>query len=129
MDKDRPTVEFIIIEVKKVDLKDGKKQLRSYCNFTGTPIGVWSNGGAEEFYHRKDPNYFDKLLELPKAHQKLADVIGEKLYLADLTRLDAEKSESQTLRSLIMEMEDEVLTYDGVDVFDEGFKLNLCQTF
>ena len=43
-DKDRPTVEYIIVEVKKPKLKDGKEQLKSYCNATGAPIGVWSNG-------------------------------------------------------------------------------------
>jgi len=129
MDKDRPTAELIIVEVKKIDLKDGKKQLRSYCNATGAPVGVWSNGGAEEFYHRKDPNFFDKILELPKAHQKLSDVIGEKLFLDDLARLDTEKAEHQSLRDLIVEMEDEVLTYDGVDVFDEGFKLIFAKLY
>jgi len=129
MDKDRPSVELMIVEVKKVELKDGKKQLRSYCNATGAPVGVWSNGGAEEFYHRKDPNYFEKLLELPTAHQKLADVIGERLLLADLARLDTEKAEHQTLRDLIVEMEDEVLTHDGVDVFNEGFKLIFAKLY
>lgn len=129
MDKDRPTVELMVVEVKKVKLTDGKKQLRSYCNATGAPVGVWSNGGAEEFYHRKDPNYFEKLLELPKASQKLGDVIGERLYLADLSRLDAEKAEHQTLRDLIVEMEDEVLTHDGVDVFSEGFKLIFAKLY
>jgi hypothetical protein len=44
-DKDRPTVEYIIGEVKKPKLKDGKDQLKSYCNATGAPIGIWTNGG------------------------------------------------------------------------------------
>lgn len=35
MDEDRPTVPYIIIEVKKPKLKDGKEQLKSYCNSTG----------------------------------------------------------------------------------------------
>jgi type I restriction enzyme M protein len=43
-DKDRPTVPYIIIEVKKPNLKDGKNQLRSYCNATGAPMSVWTNG-------------------------------------------------------------------------------------
>src|SRR4051812_34735787 len=34
-DKDRPTVEYIIIEVKKPNEKLGKEQLKSYCNATG----------------------------------------------------------------------------------------------
>jgi type I restriction enzyme M protein len=44
MDKDRPTVPYIIIELKKPKLKDGKEQLKSYCNATGAPMGVWTNG-------------------------------------------------------------------------------------
>jgi len=49
-DKDRPTVEYIIVEVKKPKLKDGKEQLRSYCNATGAPIGIWTNGGQISHY-------------------------------------------------------------------------------
>lgn len=32
MDKDRPTVPYIIVELKKPKLIDGKEQLKSYCN-------------------------------------------------------------------------------------------------
>ena len=39
-DKDRPTVEYIIVELKKPKLQDGKSQLRGYCNATGAPIGI-----------------------------------------------------------------------------------------
>jgi type I restriction-modification system DNA methylase subunit len=28
--------------MKKPKLKDGKEQLKSYCNATGAPIGVWT---------------------------------------------------------------------------------------
>ncbi len=34
-DRDRPMVEYIIVELKKPKLQDGKNQLRSYCNATG----------------------------------------------------------------------------------------------
>ena len=61
LDKDRPDTPFIIVEVKKPKLKDGKDQLRSYCNATGAPIGVWTNGQQISHYHRKDPNYFEDL--------------------------------------------------------------------
>ena len=46
---------YIMVELKKPKLKDGKEQLKSYCNATGAPIGVWSNGESISFYHRKDP--------------------------------------------------------------------------
>lgn len=32
MDKDRPMVPYIIVELKKPKLTDGKEQLKSYCN-------------------------------------------------------------------------------------------------
>lgn len=57
-DKDRPTVEYIIVEVKKPKLQDGKNQLRSYTNATGAPIAVWTNGGQISHYNRKDPNSY-----------------------------------------------------------------------
>ncbi|MBQ4404844.1 MAG: type I restriction enzyme HsdR N-terminal domain-containing protein [Selenomonadaceae bacterium] len=47
----RPTVEYIIVEVKKPKLKDGKLQLKSYCNATGATMGVWTNGEKISFYH------------------------------------------------------------------------------
>ena len=53
-DKQDTTAPFIIVEVKKPKLKDGKEQLKSYCNATGAPIGVWSNGKSISYYHRKD---------------------------------------------------------------------------
>ena len=58
LDKDRSDAAYIIVELKKPKLKDGKNQLRSYCNATGAPIGVWTNGEQISHYHRKDPNYF-----------------------------------------------------------------------
>lgn len=53
--KDHPTSEEIIVELKKPKLKDGKEQLKSYCNATGAIIGVWTNGEQISYYHRKDP--------------------------------------------------------------------------
>lgn len=43
-DKDKTTTPYILVEVKKPKLKDGKEQLKSYCNATGAPMGVWTNG-------------------------------------------------------------------------------------
>jgi type I restriction enzyme M protein len=63
--KNLPTVPYIMVEVKKPKLKDGKEQLKSYCNATGAPIGIWTNGDSISYYHRKDPNYFEDILEEP----------------------------------------------------------------
>lgn len=71
MDKDRPMVPYIIVELKKPKLTDGKEQLKSYCNATGAPIGVWTNGEQISCYNRKDPNFFEEISDIPKATQKL----------------------------------------------------------
>lgn len=78
MDKDRPMVPYIIVELKKPKLTDGKEQLKSYCNATGAPIGVWTNGEQISYYNRKDPNYFEPITNIPKASEKLSDIINEK---------------------------------------------------
>lgn len=122
-DKDRPDTPYIIIELKKPKLQDGKHQLRSYCNATGAPIGVWTNGEKISHYHRKDPNYFEDITDIPKASQRLEDVLNERFTLKDLIIKDKITNERKSLKDIILEMEDEVLANAGVDVFEEVFKL------
>jgi len=122
-DKDRPTVEYIIVEVKKPKLKDGKEQLRSYCNATGSPIGVWTNGAQISHYNRKDPNFFEDITDIPKADQTLEDILKECFTWKDLILKDKIPNEGKSLKDIITEMEDEVLANAGVDVFEEVFKL------
>ena len=74
-DRDQTTSPYIMVELKKPKLKDGKEQLKSYCNATGAPIGIWSNGDSISFYHRKDPNYFEDIPLIPRADQKLSDIL------------------------------------------------------
>jgi hypothetical protein len=83
-DKDRPDTSYIIVELKKPKLKDGKNQLRSYCNATSAPIGVWTNGEQISHYHRKDPNYFEDITDLPKVSQSLKDILSERFTLENL---------------------------------------------
>jgi hypothetical protein len=52
-DKDKTTSPYLLVELKKPKLKDGKEQLKSYCNATGAPMGVWTNGEQISYYHRK----------------------------------------------------------------------------
>ena len=122
-DKDRPDTAYIIVELKKPKLKDGKNQLRSYCNATGAPIGVWTNGEKISHYHRKDPNYFEDITDVPKATQSLKDILSERFTLKDLVIKDKLANERKSLKDIILEMEDEVLANAGVDVFEEVFKL------
>ncbi len=123
MEKDRPTVVYIIVEVKRPNLKDGKEQLRSYCNATGATMGVWTNGDKISFYHRKDPNYFEDIPNIPNAAQKLKDILTERWTIQKLIQEDKLAKENKSLKDLILEMEDEVLANAGVDVFEEIFKL------
>jgi len=122
-EKDKPTVPYIIVELKKPKLKDGKEQLKSYCNATGAPIGIWTNGESISYYHRKDPNFFEDISDIPKAGEKLSDILSERWTIADLIEKDKLITERKTLKDLILEMEDEVLANAGVDVFEELFKL------
>lgn len=122
-DRSNPTTPYILVEVKKPKLKDGKEQLKSYCNATGAPMGVWTNGESISFYHRKDPNYFADISSIPKATEKLSDILTERWTIHDLNEKDKLKKQKKSLKDLILEMEDEVLANAGVDVFEEMFKL------
>ena len=123
VDKARPDTAYIIIEVKKPNLLEGKAQLRSYCNATGAPIGVWTNGQHVSHYHRKEPNYFEEITDIPRVNQTLSDILSERWTLKDLVLKDKLASERKTLKEIILELEDEVLANAGVDVFEEVFKL------
>lgn len=122
-EKSHPNSEYIIIEVKKPKLSDGKEQLKSYCNATGAMMGVWTNGRQISYYHRKDPNYFEDIPDIPNANQKLKDILTERWTIDDLIKKDKLVSEKKSLKGLIEEMEDEVLANAGVNVFEEVFKL------
>ena len=122
-DKDRHDTSYLIVELKKPKLKDGKNQLRSYCNATGAPIGVWTNGEQISYYHRKDPNYFEDITDIPNAEQSLKDILSGRFTLKDLIIKDKIANERKSLKDIILEMEDEVLANAGVDVFEEVFKL------
>jgi type I restriction enzyme M protein len=127
MDADRPTVPYVIIEVKKEKAKDGKEQLKSYTHATGAPLALWSNGAQAIFWHRKNPNYFVELPDLPTANQTIEDIVGQpwdiKTLIEKERQREAEGLKARSLRQKIEDMEDEVLANAGVDVFEEVFKL------
>jgi len=122
-DKDQTYTPYIVVELKSPKLKDGKEQLKSYCNATGAPIGVWTNGNSISYYHRKDPNFFEDIPTIPTADEKLSDILKKTWFINDLVKKDKLVNERKSLKDLILEMEDEVLANAGVDVFEEVFKL------
>lgn len=120
---------YILFEIKKPKHKDGKDQLKSYCNASGAPMGVWTNGESISYYHRKDPNYFEEIPVIPSAHEKLSDILSERWTIDDLVRYDKLVNEKWSLKDVILDMEDEVLANAGVDVFEEVFKLIFTKLF
>lgn len=123
MDKIQITTPYIIIEVKKPKLKEGKDQLKSYCNATGATMAVWSNGSQISYYHRKDPNYFEPIPNIPTQDKSLKDILNKPFKFSDLTQADILRTQKTSLKNIILDMEDEVLANAGVDVFEEVFKL------
>ena len=126
-DADRPTVPYIIIEVKQPKLRDGKEQLRSYAHATGAPLAMWSDGLLIEVWHRKNPNYFVPIHHLPRASQTIEDIVNQPWTIQTLIDKENEReregTKARSLRDLIVDMENEVLANAGVDVFEEVFKL------
>lgn len=123
-----PTAIDIIVELKKPKLKDGKEQLKSYTHATGAKIAVWTNGQQIEYFHRKDPNYFEHIPDIPKSNQSLRDILEKRVTYHELEELDKLKQGSN-LKDIILDMEDEVLANAGVDVFEEVFKLIYIKLF
>ena len=122
-EKDLSDTPYIIVECKKPKRKDGLEQLKSYCNAEGSPIGVWTNGGEALYLHREEPNLFKNLPDIPRADQKLSDLLSERWDIDRLTEENRLVHERLSLRDIILDMEDLVLANAGVDAFEEVFKL------
>ena len=123
MHADDPDAAYIIVEVKKPRRQDGMEQLKSYCNAEGSPIGVWTNGGEVVVMHRKDPNLYVSLSDIPNVHQTVEAITAEKVTLAELTERDKLVTERLSLKDVILDLENLVLANAGVDAFEEVFKL------
>ena len=114
---------YIMFEVKKPERRDGERQLRSYCNAEGSPIGVWSNGEEVLILHRQEPNVFQAIPSIPTVDQTLQDVITEQWTIDKLTAENKLVRERWSLKKIILDLEDLVLANAGVDAFEEVFKL------
>lgn len=120
---------YIIFEVKKPQRKDGLRQLKSYCNAEGTPIGVWSNGEELIVLHREEvpggPHTFPQISSIPTIDQTLLDVITEQWTIDKLNVENRLVKEHLSLKKIILDLEDLVLANaKGIDdSFDEVFKL------
>ena len=122
-DRENPSVPYIIAEVKKPQSREGRGQLKSYCDAAGATMGVWTNGSNIAYFQRRDPNYFQEIRDIPRADQTLPDILRMKWTLEDLVKKDKLALEGRSLRGVIEELEDEVLANSGENVFEEVFKL------
>ena len=86
-------------------------------------MAVWSNGLQINYFHRKDPNYFEEIPDIPTSDKSLKDILREKFTFDDLIKIDILQTQKRSLKNIIKDMEDEVLANAGVDVFEECFKL------
>ncbi|MDR3112755.1 MAG: N-6 DNA methylase [Endomicrobium sp.] len=128
-ERERPSQPYIIVELKSPTnptSKEGKKQLESYCKFSGASIGVWTDGNEIEYYYKEQDRqskttFLNKLSYLPKAQQTLSEILNihytiKQLYIND-------KLVKKTLSDIIKEFEDRVMANSGEDSFDEIFKV------
>lgn len=107
---------YLMVEVKKPDVKDGLGQLKSYANATGVPILVLTDGKIQNNILRTDPNLFEDLAEIPKFNETVENVRSKKITYEDLDDIT-------NLKQLIYDLQEVVLANSGVDSFDEIFKL------
>jgi type I restriction enzyme M protein len=107
---------YLMVEVKKPDVKDGLGQLKSYANATGAPILVLTDGKLQNNLLRTDPNLFEDLPDLPKFNETVEDVQKKVITYDDLDDVN-------NLKQLILDLENAVLANAGVNPFEEIFKL------
>jgi len=114
---------YILFETKRPSRLDGRKQLESYCNAEGAPIGIWSNGNEMIRLHREEPNIFVEIPRIPKVTETLRDILTERWTLRWLDAHDELQQGKTTLKKIILDLEELVLGNAGVKAFDEIFKL------
>jgi len=128
-EKERPKQPYIIVELKSPKsptAREGKKQLESYCKFSGASIGVWTDGYEIEYYYKEQDRaskttFLNKLSYLPKANETLTEILNIHYTMKQLYQND--KLEKKQLSDVIMEFEDRVMANSGEDSFDEIFKV------
>ncbi|MDO8734981.1 MAG: type I restriction enzyme HsdR N-terminal domain-containing protein, partial [Elusimicrobiota bacterium] len=127
LQKDKNTV-WIVGEIKRPDRKEGIRQLKSYLNAEGSPIGFWSDGKELIVLHRPYPHGFITLPDIPRNNEKIEDLINKKVTIEDLENKIKEKGQP-SLKDLIIDLEDLVLARKGIDVFEETFKLLFAKLY
>jgi len=118
----------IFVEVKKPDRKDGVDQLEVYMNATGCRLGLWSNGTPPHIYLlRIEPKgdveeaSWRELRNIPASGESISDVDSP------ITREQLIPVED--FLSILKECEDHIKAHEGVNVFEEVFKLIFAKLY
>ncbi len=69
--------EYILVECKKKNRKDGKKQLEDYLHFSKAYLGVWFNGEERLFLRKIEKSgkiFFEEIPNIPQYGQRMEDI-------------------------------------------------------
>jgi type I restriction enzyme M protein len=69
--------EYILVECKKKNRKDGKKQLEDYLHFSKAYLGVWFNGEERLFLRKIEKQgkiFFEEIPNIPQYRQRVEDI-------------------------------------------------------
>ena len=114
---------YILFEIKKPYRTAGLKQLKKYCNTEVASIGIWSNGDEIIRLHREEPNLFVEIPRIPKITETIRDILTERWIFKWLEEHNELKQGKNTLKKILLDLEELVLRDAGIKVFDEIFKL------
>lgn len=123
--KDKENI-VLIVEIKKPkeDMTKGIGQIESYISALPTRLGVWTDGNEENVRYRNPDNKdkFERFKRVPKANESIASVLQTYLKKSDLLNI-------VDLRRTVYMLEQRILANDGVNAFDELFKLIFAKLY
>jgi type I restriction enzyme M protein len=123
--KDKENILFIVeIKKPKEKLINGIDQIESYVQALPTYLGVWTDGNEENIRYRNPTRKykFERFKRVPHYHESIEDVLATYLKKSDLIDI-------LDLRSTVSMLEQRVLANDGVNAFDEIFKLIFAKLY
>jgi len=123
--KDKENISLIIeIKKPKESLTQGVDQVESYIQALPTYLGVWTDGNEENVRYRNPTNKykFERFKRVPRYDESIEDVLSTYLKKSDLIDII-------DLRSTVSMLEQRVLANDGVNAFDEIFKLIFAKLY
>lgn len=132
-DFQRPTFVYAVLRTRQEPLRLGKEQLKLHCQALSAPLALWSDGSQFVVWHHKHSNYFVEIPDLPTATEEIETVINQPWTIQSLADRERGRAKdglpARALKQIVEELEDEVLSNAGVDVFEEVFKLIFIKLF